>query len=173
MPVTLKAEDRSTATVLARIGVTVTPVASAWDKVPDTPVTVTEAVAGGVDLLVVSVMVLDSSVLAGLNAAATPAGRPDAERCTLPLKLPLGNTTILVAAVLPCGTETPSDDVVSVKSLRPASCEGSTSYSGRAGLTSGFSSANEIASMRIRLLFGNLMVFAAGGRSIAYPNRYE
>ena len=132
-----------------------------------------EVVAGGVELLVVSVMVLDSVVLAGLNAAVTPGGRPDAEKCTSPLKLPLGKTTILVATVLPWGTETPAIDADSAKLLALPLGEGSTSYSGRTGLTPGFSSASEIARIRILLLFGNLRVLAVGGRSIAYPNRYE
>jgi hypothetical protein len=90
-------------------------------------VTVTEVVAGSVDLLVVSVMVLVPVLLAGLNAAVTPAGSPDAARLTLPSKLPLGMMMILVAAVLPWGTDIPADDADSVKSLAPASGEGSTS----------------------------------------------
>jgi hypothetical protein len=48
---------------------------------------------------------------------------------------------------------------------------GSTSYRGRAGFTSGFSSATDIAKMRMFSLLGSLTVRAPGGRSITYPNK--
>ena len=88
---------------------------------------VTVAVAGEVAPVVVSVIALSPVALAGLKEAVTPAGSPDAVRPTRPLKLPLGITTILVVAVLPCGIETLPDDADRVKSLGPALGEGSTS----------------------------------------------
>ena len=85
------------------------------------------AVAGLVVLLVVSVNVLAPVVLAGLKLAVTPVGSPDAVSATLPLKLPLGMTMILVAAVFPCGIDRLAFDVDIVKSLAPSFGEGRTS----------------------------------------------
>ena len=48
---------------------------------------------------------------------------------------------------------------------------GSTSYSGWVGFTSGFSSATEMARMRILSLSGRVMLFAPAGRSMGYANR--
>jgi hypothetical protein len=67
---------------------------------PDVPVIVT--VDGPVVAVVVavSVSVLVVVTLAGLNAAVTPAGRPDAVRLTLPAK-PLSLLTVIVLVPLP------------------------------------------------------------------------
>jgi hypothetical protein len=56
-----------------------------FDKLPDAPVTVTVAVPVAAVLLAVNVNVLVPVVVAGLNDAVTPLGRPDADRPTLPL----------------------------------------------------------------------------------------
>ena len=53
---------------------------------PTLPVMVTVAVPVAAVLLAVSVNVLVPVVLAGLNDAVTPLGRPDADKLTLPLK---------------------------------------------------------------------------------------
>ena len=51
---------------------------------PSVPVTVIVAVPVAAEPLAVSVNVLVLPVLAGLNDAVTPAGKPDAERFTVP-----------------------------------------------------------------------------------------
>ena len=56
------------------------------DRLPDEPVMVTVAVPVVAVLLTVSVSVLVPVVLVGLNEAVTPAGRPDADKLTVPLK---------------------------------------------------------------------------------------
>jgi hypothetical protein len=57
----------------------------AFDKLPDVPVTVTVTVPVAAMLLAASVNVLVVAVVAGLNDAVTPLGRPDADKVTLPL----------------------------------------------------------------------------------------
>lgn len=71
-------------------------------KVPEVPVTVTVPVVAA--LLAVSVKVLELVVLAGLNDAVTPLGRPDADNATLPLKPLSGLTVIVLAPLDPCVT---------------------------------------------------------------------
>lgn len=56
------------------------------DRLLDVPTIVTVAVPVEAVLLAVNVRVLVLVVLAGLNDAVTPAGNPDADRLTLPLK---------------------------------------------------------------------------------------
>ena len=56
------------------------------ERLLDVPVIVTVAVPVVAVLVAVSVNVLAVLVLLGLNDALTPAGKPDAERLTLPLK---------------------------------------------------------------------------------------
>jgi hypothetical protein len=76
-------------------------------RFPDIPVIVT--VAGppvGAELLAEKVTTLVLLVVAGLNAAVTPLGRPLAESVTLPLK-PLAGIAVMVLVVLaPCFTLT-------------------------------------------------------------------
>lgn len=48
---------------------------------------------------------------------------------------------------------------------------GRTSYKGCTGFTSGFSSATEMARMRILSFSGSLMVLAPAGKSMGYANR--
>src|SRR5579859_3210324 len=66
--------------------------------------------------LVVSVRLLVPLVLAGLKLAVTPAGRPEADKLTLPVKPLVGLTVIVVAPLLPWVTERLVGDEESVKS---------------------------------------------------------
>jgi len=74
----------------------------AFDKLPDVPVSVTVAVPVGAPLLAVRVNVLALVVLAGLNVAVTPLGRPDADKLTLPLNPLCGDTVIVLVPLAPC-----------------------------------------------------------------------
>jgi hypothetical protein len=74
-------------------------------RVPDVPVTVTLVVPPTAALLAVSVSVLELPVLAGLNAAVTPFGRPAAARLTLALKLFSAFTVIVPVPLPPAETE--------------------------------------------------------------------
>jgi hypothetical protein len=62
---------------------------------PLTPWIVTVKVPMAALVLAVKVKVLLLAVLAGLNDAVTPAGRPEAERLTVPLN-PLSGVTVMV-----------------------------------------------------------------------------
>jgi hypothetical protein len=73
-------------------------------KPPDAPVMVTEAVPVVAVLLAVSVNVLVLVVLLGLNDAVTPAGRPDADKLTLPLKPFCGVTVMVLVPFVPWST---------------------------------------------------------------------
>ena len=57
-------------------------------KLPDLPVTVTDAVPVFAVVLAVSVNVLVLIVLVGLKDAVSPLARPDADKLTLPVKPP-------------------------------------------------------------------------------------
>ena len=74
------------------------------ERLPDVPVTVTVAVPVAAVLLAVSVSVLLEVVLEGLKLAVTPAGSPDADKATLPLKPLTGFTVMVLVALLPCLT---------------------------------------------------------------------
>jgi len=65
------------------------------ERLPEVPVIVTVAVPVVAVLLAVSVSVLLPVVLAGLNEAVTPLGRPEADRLTLPVN-PLAGFTVIV-----------------------------------------------------------------------------
>jgi len=71
------------------------------DNAPDLPVTVIVNAPALAVLLAVSVNVLELVVLAGLNDAVTPLGKPDAERLTLPLNPFNGLTAIVVVPFAP------------------------------------------------------------------------
>jgi hypothetical protein len=71
-------------------------------KAPETPVTVIVDVPVTAEALAVSVSVLTPVVLAGLNAAVTPLGKPDATRATLPLNPFCGPTVITAPPLVPC-----------------------------------------------------------------------
>jgi hypothetical protein len=71
-------------------------------KLPDLPVTVTEAVPVAAVPLAVRVSVLVLDVLLGLNDAVTPLGRPDADKLTLLAKPFCGVTVMVLAPLAPC-----------------------------------------------------------------------
>ena len=84
--------------------VTVRLIVVLWLIEPEVPVTVTVAVPAAAVLLAVKVSVLVLVVLAGLNDAVTPEGKPDAARLTLPEK-PFCAVMLTVAVPLPpCAT---------------------------------------------------------------------
>src|SRR6266478_1477138 len=67
-------------------------------------VMVTVAVPIAAVLLAVSVNVLVLVVVLGLNDAVTPLGRPDADKLTLPLKPPCGETVTMLVPLVPWTT---------------------------------------------------------------------
>ncbi len=71
-------------------------------KLPEVPVTVTVAVPAVAAGPAANVRVLDPVVLAGLNDAVTPFGRPDTVKLTLPLKPFCGPTARVLTLLLPC-----------------------------------------------------------------------
>jgi hypothetical protein len=71
-------------------------------KLPDLPVTVTEAVPVAAVPLAVRVSVLVLDVLLGLNDAVTPLGRPDADKLTLLANPFCGLTVMVLAPLAPC-----------------------------------------------------------------------
>lgn len=71
-------------------------------KLPDLPVTVTEAVPVAAVLLAVNVNLLVLAVLAGVNDAVTPLGKPEADRMTLPVKPFCGVTVMVLVPLEPC-----------------------------------------------------------------------
>ena len=71
-------------------------------KLPEEPVIVTFTVPVAAVLLALSVNVLVLVVLAGLNEAVTPLGRPEAVRLTVPVKPFCGSTEIVVVPLVPC-----------------------------------------------------------------------
>jgi hypothetical protein len=85
-------------------GVTVSESVVLCDNAPDLPVMVMVKVPRLAVLLAVSVSVLVLVVLVGLNAAVTPAGRPEAERLTLPLNPFSGATVMVLFPLAPCAT---------------------------------------------------------------------
>jgi hypothetical protein len=74
------------------------------DKPPDAPEMVTVAVPVAAVLLAARVNVLVPVVLAGLNDAVTPLGRPDADKLTLLLKPFCGVMVIVVVPLVPWTT---------------------------------------------------------------------
>jgi hypothetical protein len=71
-------------------------------RLPELPVMVTVTVPAVAVLLAESVNVLEVEVLAGLNEAVTPAGRPDADKLTLAEKPPWGTTAMALLPLAPC-----------------------------------------------------------------------
>ena len=84
-------------------------------KLPEVPVTVTVVVPVVAVLVAVSVNVLVFIVLLGLNDAVTPAGRPDADRLTLPAKPFCGVTVMVLVPLPPCVVVRLFGDAESVK----------------------------------------------------------
>lgn len=75
-----------------------------FDRLPEVPMIVTVAPPMAAALLAVSVNVLVLVVLAGLNDAVTPLGKPDADRFTLLLKPFCGVTLMVRMTLVPCAT---------------------------------------------------------------------
>jgi hypothetical protein len=71
-------------------------------KVPEVPVTVTVTEPVVAVLLAVSVKVLLPVVLLGLKDAVTPAGSPEADKLTLPVKPLTGVTEMVLVPLAPC-----------------------------------------------------------------------
>jgi hypothetical protein len=86
-----------------------------WLSVPEVPVIVTEAVPVVAVVLALKVTTLVEVVGFVPNVAVTPAGRPEAERDTLPVKPPEGVTVIVLLPLVPCVTVKLAGDAESEK----------------------------------------------------------
>ena len=82
-------------------GFTVRERVAVFVKLPDEPVIVTVTVPVAAALPADSVKVLVFAVLAGLNDAVTPLGKPDADKLTLLLKPYCGVTVMVLAPLAP------------------------------------------------------------------------
>jgi hypothetical protein len=91
-----------------------------WLKLPDVPRIVTVNVPVLAELLAVSFSVLVRLVVVGVKDAVTPAGKPVAERFTLPLKPFTGVTVTVLPPLDPCVTLTLVGEADSVKSVATA-----------------------------------------------------
>jgi hypothetical protein len=77
-----------------------------WVKAPDVPVMVTVEVPAVAVELALNVSKLVEVVGLVPKVAVTPAGRPAAERVTLPVKPPVGLTVMVLVPLPPCVTVT-------------------------------------------------------------------
>lgn len=84
-------------------------------SVPEVPVTVTVAVPTVAVLLAVNVRTLVEVVGLVPKLAVTPAGKPEADRLTLPVNPPEGLTVIVLVPVVPCFTVTLEGEAESEK----------------------------------------------------------
>jgi hypothetical protein len=84
-------------------------------RVPDVPVIVTVTVPVAAELLAVRVNTLDVVALAGLKAAVTPLGRPDADNATLPVNPFCGAIVTVLVPAAPCVTVALVGDAERVK----------------------------------------------------------
>lgn len=96
------------------------------ESVPEVPVIVTVEVPVVAVELAVKVTELVEVVGLVPKLAVTPAGNPDAERVTLPVKPPEGVTVTVLEALLPCVTETLLGEAESVKFGEAEPAGGST-----------------------------------------------
>lgn len=71
-------------------------------KLPEVPVIVIGNVPTAAVLKAVRVRVLVVAVVLGLNDGVTPAGRPDADKLTLPLKPNCGVIVMVFVLLVPC-----------------------------------------------------------------------
>jgi hypothetical protein len=101
--------------VVPPAGFTVRLIVVVCERVPDVPVTVTVEVPVVAVALAVNVRTLVEVVGLVPKAAVTPAGRPEAERVTLPVKPPEGVSVIVLVAVDPCVTLTLEGEAESEK----------------------------------------------------------
>ena len=90
------------------------PIEAVWLKLPEVPVTVTVAVPAVAEGPAANVRVLVPVVLAGLNDAVTPFGRPDTVKLTVPLKPFCGPTVRVLTPLLPGEMESANGDAESV-----------------------------------------------------------
>ena len=98
-----------------KFGVVITRlIVAVWLKLPEVPVTVLIAVPAVAELLATMVRVLAPVVLAGLNDAVTPFGRPDTVKLTVPLKPFCGPTVRVLTPLLPGEMESANGDAESV-----------------------------------------------------------
>ncbi len=88
-------------------------------RLPEVPVMVTVAVPSVAELAALSVSVPGLVVLAGLNDAVTPVGRPDAARATAPVKPFCGVIVIVLVALAPCATLTLAGDAAMLNAGSP------------------------------------------------------
>ena len=84
-------------------------------KLPEVPVMVTVADPTAAVLLAVSVSVLVLVALPGLNEAVTPAGKPEADKLTLPLKPFCGVIVMVFVTLAPCVSDRVLSDAESEK----------------------------------------------------------
>jgi hypothetical protein len=84
-------------------------------RLPEVPVMVSVVLPVVAELLAVNVKVLVLAVLLGLNDALTPAGRPDTDKLTFPLKPFCGATVNVLVPVVPCTIVKLAGDADSVK----------------------------------------------------------
>lgn len=84
-------------------------------KLPEVPVIVTGNVPTAAVPAAVRVRVLVVAVALGLNDADTPAGRPDADKLTLPLKPNCGVMVMVFVPLVPCVMVTLLKEVESEK----------------------------------------------------------
>ena len=94
-------------------------------RLPEVPVMVTVDVPGVAELAALSVSVLGLVVLARLNDAVTPLGRPDVARATVPVKPFCGVMVIVLLALAPCATLTLAGDAVIVNAGSPVTVSNS------------------------------------------------
>ena len=85
-------------------------------RLPDIPVIVTVEVPVAAVALAVKVTTLVDVVGLVPNVAVTPAGRPEADNVTLPVKPPEGVTVIVLLPLLPCVTAKLAGEADSEKS---------------------------------------------------------
>lgn len=93
---------------------TVSEIVVVWVSVPEVPVIVTVEVPVVAVALAESVSTLVEVVGLVPNVAVTPAGRPEAERLTLPVNPLVGVTVIVLLPLLPCVTVKLAGDAESV-----------------------------------------------------------
>ena len=101
-PTTLEGFRVSEETVGRGIGATVRLMVVLLWRLPDVPMKMTLNVPVAAVLLALSVSVLTVVAGLGLNEAATPLGRPDADKLTLPLKPFCRVMVIVLVPLVPC-----------------------------------------------------------------------
>lgn len=96
-------------------GVTVKEIMTALFRFPETPLILTAKVPTAAVALAVRVRVLEPAVLAGLNDALMPLGRPEADRLTVPVNPLSGLTMTVLVPLFPWTTVKLFGDALRVK----------------------------------------------------------